>query len=114
MSTLISTFIQDRASARTLGTERMVRGAVKAHAVINQTAQTLSFSLGISSITDGGLGLTTLSYSVSWTYGPSVAASSANYNVVVSYGSGVIACTYGHTNAYLDSWPQIICAGDIA
>ena len=61
MSTIVSSFVKDRASAAQLPTASLISGAAKAWVSFNQqTTQAILASFNTASISDSGLGSTTV------------------------------------------------------
>ena len=98
MSTLVSSFVQDRASAKQLPTASLISGAAKAWGVINTTSVPASFktSFACSSLQDMGLGsfqpnfttaMVSVDYPVHATVGVSIGGTAGGYSIAAAYCS---------------------------
>ena len=100
MSTIVSSFVKDRASAAQLPTASVISGAVKAWAVIDQrNTPTNMASFNVASIGDAGLGRTNVTFTALMSgqeYSVVTGASDAYFGAVVTAGLLI------NTNATID------------
>ena len=118
MSTIVSTFIQDRASAKQLPTATVVAGSLKVWVLIQGAAVPASMfrSFGVSSLGDDGLGVYMVNFSAPLLSYSCLAVSSAGgIGYPASHGpTQAQVAAMSHAGALQDANVDAHVVGDLA
>jgi len=114
MSTIVSSFVQDRASAKQLPTADIISGVPKAWAWFNQAAvPTVADAFNVTSVGDGGLGKSVINTTTAFVTTPVGAAlSNSHFRIIASSSATTFAINcQDNTTAYIDAFLHFIATG---